>query len=126
MERHESKYIELHNEVIEVDLNMIELVTKLNKTKLITRGCCENWNNNYAYIIFEYNCFVELLQNISILKFIDEYCTKSEIYYALNHLRHIKYNNDEYNEKFKDQTEIWISISFSHLLIKDFVNLIEN
>lgn len=31
MESHESKYIELHNQLIEIDLNMIELITKINK-----------------------------------------------------------------------------------------------
>jgi hypothetical protein len=126
MLRHESKDIELHNEIFDVDLNMIELITKINKIKLVTRGCCENWNNEYAYIIFNYNCFIELLKNNYILKFIDEYCNKSEIYYALNDLRHIKYNDDEYNEKFKDKTEIWIYITFPNILIKDFVNIVEN
>jgi hypothetical protein len=125
MERHESKYIELHNELIEIDLNLVNLITKINKTKLLTRGCCQNYENNRAYIIFEYNCFIELLQNQYILKFIDDTCTKSEIYYANNNLRHIKYNEAEYNENLKNITEIWICITFPNILINDFINIIE-
>lgn len=123
---HESKYIELHNETIEIDINMIELITKLNKDKLITRGCCENWQNSgQAYIIFEYNCFIELieLKNDNISRFIND-SNKSEVYYANNNLRHIKYNNIDYKEKFKNETEIWICVTFPTTLIQNFVNVI--
>ena len=107
-------------------LNILELITKINKKNLITRGCCENYNNNNnAYIIFEYNCFIELLKNNDILKFVNKFCSKSEIYYAQNHLRHIKYNDIEYDEKLKNETEIWISITFQTILIKDFINIID-
>jgi hypothetical protein len=85
----------------------------------------KKYENNRAYIIFEYNCFIELLQNQYILKFIDDKCTKSEIYYANNNLRHIKYNESEYNENFKNITEIWICITFPNILINDFINIIE-
>lgn len=125
MERHQSKYIKLHNELIEIDLNLIELITKINEKKLLTRGCCENYENNRAYILFEYNMFIELLKNKHILKFIDDECTKSEIYYAINNMRQIKYNEAEYNEKFKNMTEIWIRITFSNILINDFIKVLE-
>lgn len=124
MTRHETQNIKLHGETIEIDINMVELMTKINKTKLTTRGCCENYDGNNAYIIFEYNCFVELLNNDRISNFIDDFCTKSEIYYADNKLRHIKYDNIEYNEKFKNMTEIWIYVTFSNMSLKDFENII--
>lgn len=124
---HQSKYIELHGESIEIDLKMIEIITKLNKKKLITRGCCENWyNKGYAYINFEYNSFIELYKNILISKFVNKFSNKGEIYYALNDLRHIKYNELEYNEKYKNETEIWICIEFPSSLINIFVKIIDN
>lgn len=125
MESHESKYIELHNQLIEIDLNMIELITKINKKKLVTRGCCENYKNGDAYVIFEYTSFNELLENKYISKFINNMCTKSKIYYAQNALRHVKYNEIEYNKNFKNITEIWICITFPNILINEFINIIE-
>lgn len=122
MERHKSQCIKLHNELIEIDLNLIELIIKLNEKKLLTRGCCENYFDNNSYIIFEYHLFMELLsQNKHILKFIDEKCSKSKIYYANNNLRHIEYNEVEYNENFKNITEIWIYITFPNVSINDFI-----
>ncbi len=126
MVNHESKYIELHNQLIEIDLNLVEFITKINKKKLLTRGCCENYENNKAYVIFEYTSFIELLQNKYISKFIDDVCTKSEIYYANNEFRHIKYDEIEYNKNFKNLTEIWICITFPNILIDNFMNIIEN
>lgn len=123
---HESKDIELHDKIIDVDLNLIELITKINKNKLITRGCCENRNESYeAYIIFEYNDFVELLKNIYIFEFVNKFCITGNIYYAANHYRHLQYNKFEYDEKLKNETEIWISITFPTNLIKDFENIID-
>lgn len=124
MERHQSKYITLHNELIEVDLNLIELITKINEKKLLTRGCCENYENNKAYIIFEYYSFIELLKNKHILQFINNECSKGKIYYANNDLRHLEYSEVEYNENFKNITEIWITIFFSSSLINDFLNAV--
>ncbi len=124
MERHESKYIKLHNELIEVDLNMIELITEINEKKLLTRGCCENYENYGAYIVFEYYSFIELLKNKHILKFVNDKCTKSKIYYANNGLRHMEYNEAKYNDDLKNITEIWIFITFPNSLISDFTDII--
>lgn len=123
MEMHESKIIELHGKSFDVDLNMIELIIKLNKNKLITRGCCENYKNDRAYIIFEYISFNELLQNEHISKFINDVCTKGKIYYSSNGLRHLKYDEMEYNENFKNITEIWICVYFPNSSINDFVKI---
>ena len=37
----------------------------------------------------------------------------------------MEYDETEYNEKFKNITEIWICISFSNILINDFLSLIK-
>lgn len=127
-ERHCAKYIELHNQLIEIDLNMISVIEKLNKTKLITRGCCEDIGDekNNAYIIFEYNSYVELLNNLKISGFFKKYCSLSSIYYANNDLRSIEYNEFEYNNKFKNVTEIWICIRFPNCLLNKLENIIDN
>ncbi len=122
---HEAKFIQLHGKSIEIDVNMIEFITKINKTKLKTRGCCENHVDDDAYVIFEYDCFVELTNDNVMSNFFNEYCTKSQIYYANNDLRDIEYNETEYNEKFKNISEIWICIVFPCKLKKDFENIIE-
>ncbi len=122
--KHPSKFICLHNKKIEIDINMIEIITKLNKDKLITRGSCENTDGTNAYIIFNYEDYIELICNNEILNFIKTNCTVSDIYYAHNMYRHIKYDENEYNEKFKKQTEVWICMRFPNNLIETFVNII--
>lgn len=71
-ERHCAKFIKIHNVLIEININMINIIKKLNKTKLITRGCCEDIGDekNNAYIVFEYNSYVELLNNVKISEFL--------------------------------------------------------
>ncbi len=122
--KHPSKFISLHNKKLEIDINMIEIITKLNKDKLITRGCCENTDGTNSYIIFNYEDYIKLISNNEILNFIKNNCTISDIYYAHNMYRHIKYDENEYNEKFKKQTEVWICMRFPNNLIETFVNII--
>jgi hypothetical protein len=123
---HEYKSIELHGEIIDVDINMIDLIKNLNKTKLITRGCCENWNNNNAYIIFEANAYNELLRNNK--KFYDfiksNNVIQSKIYYNLNAHRNIDYNCMEYENKYKNICEIWKSITFPTSSINELNNIV--
>lgn len=107
---------------------MINIIEKLNKTKLIIRGCCEDIGDekNNAYIIFEYNSYVELLNNVKISEFFEKYYSLSNIYYANNDLRSVEYNEFEYNSKFKNVTEIWVSIRFPNSLLNKLENIIDN
>jgi len=127
IDKHDYKSIVLHNQIIDIDINMIDLIKTLNKNKLITRGCCENWNNGYAYIIFEVNEYNLLLKNNK--KFCDfvknKVVKQSEIYYALNIYRDIKYKYDEYEKTYKKETENWQSISFPTNLINTLHNIID-
>ena len=85
---------------------------------IITRGVGK------SYIIFEYYCFVELLNNTKISDFIEKNCYKSKIYYAQNYLRDIPYDENEYNNLYKLETEVWISITFDKTLLDEFENLL--
>ena len=124
---HEYKSIELHGEIIDVDINMIDLIKNLNKTKLITRGCCENWSDDNAYIIFEVNAYNELLKNNkNFYDFVKNVVVKqSEIYYNLNTHRHIKYDRTEYENKYKNICEIWQYITFPTSSINKLNNIVK-
>lgn len=77
MTKHSSIPLLLHDTLIpEVDVNMVSLIRELNRNKLITSGCCENNNDEgFAYIIFEYNSYVELVEgNKGLSDFIDSQC----------------------------------------------------
>lgn len=124
---HKYKSIELHGEIVDIDINIIDLIKNLNEKKLITRGCCENWNNNNAYIIFEVNSLNELLKNNkNFYDFVkSNYVKKSEIYYNLNTHRHIKYDYTEYENIYKNICEIWQSITFPSSLINKLNEIVK-
>lgn len=127
-DRHAYKSIKLHDEIIDIDINMIDLIKNLNKIKLITRGCCENWyNNNNAYVIFEANAYNELLNNNkNFYDFVKSVVVEqSEIYYNLNTHRHIKYDRTEYENKYKNICEIWQYISFPTSSINELNNIVK-
>jgi hypothetical protein len=123
---HESIILNIHNENIDVDLALVDLIKKINHKKLITRGSCEDFtfknDPGISYVLFEYKSFMELFNKNEIFKqfFNDEKrCIISEPYYAFNDLRHIQINkqilNDyllELNNKTNIENEIWISVSF--------------
>lgn len=125
-DKHQNKSIELHDKIIDIDVNMIDLIKNLNKTKLITRGCCENWSNNNAYIIFEVNAYNQLLKNNkNFYDFVKNIVVEqSEIYYNLNTHRHIKYDRTEYENKYINICEIWLYITFPSSSINELNNIV--
>jgi non-canonical (house-cleaning) NTP pyrophosphatase len=125
---HLSEIIKFGDKEIEIDCKLVPLITRLNKKKLITRGSCENWSSlmseyvniletkPQAYIIFEYNEFVELLKRNH---FILQLGSLSKPYYALNELRQIPV---DFNSKFyESKSEIWISWTFDSDLINKLI-----
>ena len=127
MEHHPAKIIKLHDEEFEVDLNMIELITKLNETKLITRGCCENHEDMQgAYIIFENDSFNDLIKNTNILKFINNFCTKGNVRFG----KYICPSDSKCMFDSKGMIiatpEMWITIRFPNALINEFAKIISS
>jgi len=102
---------------------MVPLIQQVNKEKLITRGCCENnENEGFAYVIFEYNSYMELRErNQGLCTFIDSHCTTSDPYYSRTTLRHRTYDPLEYETHFKHDNEVWIYIQFPHTEINQML-----
>lgn len=123
---HESIILNIHNENIEVDLSLVDLIKKINYNKLITRGSCEDltFKNDpgISYVLFEYKSFMELYNKNELFKQFfndDKRCVISKPYYALNNLRYIQIDKQILNDyllKLNDngemENEIWISVSF--------------
>jgi hypothetical protein len=121
---HESKILKIHGKNIEIDNKLIDLITKLNKNKLITRGSCENFSfgknkKSYAYVLFDYFDYIDLIKNQNIENFIKLNCNIGVPYYALNEIRHIEFKMKEYETKYNDK-EVWIMLYFNESIIDDF------
>ncbi len=117
---HDSTIIKIHNEFIEIDNLIINLIVKLNKNKLITRGSCENevYNDkSCVYILFEYfsfNEFIKLEENKNFKQFIIDECCLTRPYFSSNGNYKIeKQDLMQYNS----QQEIWICVTFENKYI---------